>query len=196
VSTATRDRILDEAMRLFGQQGFKATTIVQIETAAGLTPGAGGIYHHFSNKETLLAVGVERHLLRLAALRDIRAVFADLGDARAELTVAARYALAELDQEAELLRLLTAEARNRPELLQHATEQLITATIEGFAGWLAERSAQPIPRERAVALASITLGGLIANRLLQTILGVAATVDDEQLVAAWTDVVLPILGSD
>src|SRR5262245_48393148 len=117
MSTATRDRILDEAMRLFGQQGFKATTIVQIETAAGLTPGAGGIYHHFANKEALLAVGVERHLLRLAALRDIRSVFADLGDARAELTVAARYALAELDQEAELLHVLTAEARNRPELL-------------------------------------------------------------------------------
>jgi AcrR family transcriptional regulator len=196
MSTATRDRILDEAMRLFGQQGFKATTIVQIETAAGLTPGAGGIYHHFANKEALLAVGVERHLLRLAALRDIRAVFTDLGDARAELTVAARYALAELDQEAELLRLLTAEARNRPELLEHATEQLITATIEGFAGWLAERAAQPLPRERAVALASITLGGLIANRLLQTIFGVAAAVDDEELVAAWTDLVLPILGGD
>jgi len=196
VSTATRDRILDEAMRLFGQQGFKATTIVQIETAAGLTPGAGGMYHHFASKEALLAAGVERHLLRLAALRDIRGVFADLGDARAELTVVARYALAELDQEAELLRLLTAEARNRPELLQHATEQLITATIEGFAGWLVARAAQPLEHERAVALASITLGGLITNRLLQTIFGVASAVDDEHLVAAWTDVVLPILGGD
>jgi hypothetical protein len=123
-------------------------------------------------------------------------VFADLGDARAELTVVARYALAELDQEAELLRILTTEARNRTELLQHATEQLITATIEGFAGWLAERAAQPLDHERAVALASITLGGLIANRVLQTIFGIAPAVDDEHLVAAWTDVVLPLLGSD
>jgi len=44
MSSTTRDRIIDEAMRLFSQHGYAATSIVKIEAAAGLTPGAGGIY--------------------------------------------------------------------------------------------------------------------------------------------------------
>lgn len=59
--------------------------------------------------------------------------------------------LAELDNEAELLRILASEARNRPQLLTDAVEQLIGATLEGFAGWLTEQSAPPLPRDRAGA---------------------------------------------
>ena len=51
-STSTKERIIDEAMRLFGEQGYKGTSVIQIEKAAGLTPGAGGIYHHFSSKKS------------------------------------------------------------------------------------------------------------------------------------------------
>jgi AcrR family transcriptional regulator len=68
---STRERILDVAMELFGQQGFKATSVVQIEQAAGLASGSGGIYNHFRTKQALLEAGIERHLGRLDALRDI-----------------------------------------------------------------------------------------------------------------------------
>src|SRR6266700_675555 len=117
---ATRDRIIDEAMRLFSAQGYKATTIAQIESAVGLTPGAGGLYHHFDSKESVLAAGIERQLARLDALRDIRRVLTPLDDLKAELTLTARYVLTELDSESELLRLLASEARNRPQLLTTA----------------------------------------------------------------------------
>ncbi len=192
-STLTRDRILDEAMHLFSQQGFKATTIVQIETAAGLTPGAGGIYHHFANKEALLTAGIERHLRRLDALRDIRHLFTDLGDLRAELTITARYILAELDSETELLRILLTEARNRPELLKAATERLIGATLKGFAGWLIARSDHELSTAQAQALASLSLGGLISTRLLKGALALADTVDDALLVQTWVDLLAPAL---
>src|SRR5437588_12879907 len=52
----TRDRLLDEAMRLFGERGYDATSVAEIERAAGLTPGAGGLFHHFSSKEDVLRV--------------------------------------------------------------------------------------------------------------------------------------------
>ena len=192
-TTLTRDRILDEAMRLFSEQGFKATTIVQIEAAAGLTPGAGGIYHHFANKEALLSAGVERHLQRLDALRDIRHLFTDLGDLRTELLITARYILAELDREAELLRILTTETRSRPQLLKSATDRLVGATLDGFASWLAARSERELSSEQAQALASITLGGLISTRLLQGFLALGSTIDDELLVDTWVALLTPAL---
>lgn len=194
-TTLTRDRILDEAMRLFSEQGFKATTIVQIEAAAGLTPGAGGIYHHFASKEALLTAGIERHLQRLDALRDIRHVFADLGDLRVELTITARYILAELDREAELLRILTTEARNRPRLLEEATERLVGSTLHGFADWLIARSERTLSTEHAQALASLSLGGLISTRLLTGGLALTNTVDDELLISTWVDLLAPALRS-
>src|SRR5271167_4692722 len=108
MSTTTRERIIDEAMHLFSQHGYAATSVAKIESAAGLTPGAGGVYHHFDSKEAVLAAGIERQLARLTALRDIRRVLGELGDLRAELTLTARYILAELDSESELLRILAA----------------------------------------------------------------------------------------
>lgn len=172
-------------MRLFGNQGFKTTTIVQIEKAAGLTPGAGGVYHHFPSKEAVLAAGIERQLARLDALRDIRRVLTPLGDLTAELIVTARYVLAELDNEAELLRILASEGRNRPQLLTHAVERLVGATFEGFAGWVVEQGKPRLPQERAAAIATIGLGALFSARLLENILGVPAQVDDNALIQTW-----------
>ncbi|WP_283135824.1 TetR/AcrR family transcriptional regulator [Rhizohabitans arisaemae] len=47
----TRARIRDAAMGLFTEQGFKATTIRGIATAAGVSPGL--VQHHFGTKEEL-----------------------------------------------------------------------------------------------------------------------------------------------
>ena len=181
---STRERILDAAMELFGQQGFKATSIVQIEKAAGLAEGSGGIYHHFRTKQALLEAGIERHLARLTALRDIQRILTDLGDLAAELTVLGRYALAELDSEADLLRIVLAEARTRPELLEAAIDQLVRATYSGFAGWLRQRAG--LTAERADALAAVGLGALFSSRLLRLLLGRDPIgVPDEVFIDAW-----------
>ena len=140
----TRERILDEAMRLFSEHGYAATSIAKIEAASGLTPGAGGLYHHFDSKEAVLAAGIERQLARLAALREIRQVLGSLDDLRAELTLTARYILAELDSESELLRILASDVRNRPQLLTTAVEQLVSSMFTGFAAWIGERAERPI----------------------------------------------------
>lgn len=49
----TRDRILKQSGRLFNTQGYKATSLSDIEDASGLTKGA--IYKHFKSKEKLEA---------------------------------------------------------------------------------------------------------------------------------------------
>src|SRR5579875_2600116 len=48
----TRQRLLEEAQRLFRERGYAATSLEQIAEAAEVTKGA--IYGHFSSKEDLL----------------------------------------------------------------------------------------------------------------------------------------------
>lgn len=195
MSSTTRERIVDEAMRLFSEQGYAATSITKIEAAAGLTPGAGGIYHHFASKEAVLAAGIERQLARLGALREIRNVLGSLGDLKAELTLTARYVLAELDSESELLRILASDVRSRPQLLSAAVEELVSSTFTGFATWIGERSERRMAPEEASAIASFGLGSLFSSRLLRDVLGIPAQVEDETLVDAWVELMLLALGA-
>lgn len=180
-------------MRLFGENGYRGTSVAQIEEAAGLTPGAGGLYHHFRSKEAVLSAGIERHLARLDALRDIRRVLTDLGDLRAELTLTARYILAELDSEEELLRIMASEARSLPGIVEVAIEQLVSSTYAGFAAWLHDRAA--LPEERATAVAAVGLGSLLSSRVLRSVLRVTSVgVDDDTFVTTWVEMMHAMLG--
>lgn len=193
MSSTTPERIVDEAMRLFSQHGYAATSIAKIEAAAGLTPGAGGIYHHFPSKEAVLAAGIERQLSRLSALREIRQVLGSLGDLKAELTLTARYVLAELDSESELLRILASDARNRPRLLTTAVDQLVRSTFDGFTTWISERAERTITDDEATAIASFGLGSLLCTRLLRDVLGIPAQVDEETFVDTWVGLMVVAL---
>jgi AcrR family transcriptional regulator len=193
MSSTTRERIIEEAMSLFSQHGYTATSIAKIEAAAGLTPGAGGLYHHFDSKEAVLAAGIERQLARLDALREIRHVLTPLGDLKSELTLIARYILTELDSESDLLRILASEARSRPQLLSTAVEKLVSSTFEGFATWIGERSEPPLSTAEATAIASVGLGSLLCTRLLRDVLGIPAQVDDETLLDTWVRLMLTAL---
>jgi AcrR family transcriptional regulator len=53
VDTATRERILLEASRLFRHHGYAATTLREVADAAGIK--AGSIYYHFEGKEEIAA---------------------------------------------------------------------------------------------------------------------------------------------
>jgi AcrR family transcriptional regulator len=195
MSSTTSERIVDEAMRLFSENGYSGTSIAKIEAAAGLTPGAGGIYHHFPSKEAVLAAGIERQLARLSALREIRNVLGSLGDLKAELTLTARYVLTELDSESELLRILASDARNRPQLLTNAVEELVSSTFTGFAAWIDERSERAIGTEEAKAIAAFGLGSLLSSRLLRDVLGIPAQVDDATLVDTWVTTMVSALAA-
>src|SRR5207302_11363664 len=120
-------------MRLFGERGFGATSVAEIERSAGLTPGAGGLFHHFRTKEEVLVAGINRHLARLEAVRQIRGAIPPLGNLRAELTLVARYVFLELEEEQELLRVLISEGRHRPHLLTGTVDQVVRGTFNEFA---------------------------------------------------------------
>lgn len=52
VDTATRERILLEAARLFRHHGYAATTLREVADASGIK--AGSIYYHFESKDQIL----------------------------------------------------------------------------------------------------------------------------------------------
>src|SRR3954451_22438066 len=91
----TRERILAAARRLFAEQGYKGTSVGQIEAAAGLSPRSGGLYKHFASKEALLRAVMEREAAAVDEL-DAQLAMLDLGDVRAELVLMGRWGLAEL----------------------------------------------------------------------------------------------------
>jgi AcrR family transcriptional regulator len=180
----TRERILDEAMRLFGERGYDATSVAEIERSVGLTPGAGGLFHHFRTKEEVLVAGIDRHLRRLEAVRQIRGVIPPLGDIRAELTLVARYVFLELAEEQELLRVLISEARQRPHLLHGAVERVVRGTFEEFADLLARSGGSEV-------LAALALGSLVAFASAELLLGQAPVdADHEDVIATWVEMVV------
>src|SRR3954469_24220828 len=89
-SHPTRELLIDVALGLFASDGYRGTTIRKIEEAAGLTPGAGGLYRHFPSKEVLLLAAVDRYRRDVAAYLARAPEVMSLGDVRAELLVAAK----------------------------------------------------------------------------------------------------------
>jgi hypothetical protein len=122
-------------------------------------------------------------------------VLTNLGDLRAELTVVARFSLAEVDSEAELFQILASEGRRRPDLLSNAAEQLVSSTYVGFADWL-RQTVKPrrLAPDRARTIALLAMGSLLSGRILRHVMGVETDVDDEALIALWADMVMATIG--
>ena len=51
MSTDKRDKILQAALELFAEQGFRGTSTAQIAKHAGVATGT--LFHHFESKEAL-----------------------------------------------------------------------------------------------------------------------------------------------
>jgi AcrR family transcriptional regulator len=182
----TRDRLVIEAMRLFGEQGYQATSITQIEAAAGLAPGSGALYHHFKSKEALLEAGIDRQLDRRRAMHDIRTLFAGLGDLRIELTMLGRYVLTVLDEETQLLQIAARTPPDRSPRLNNAYAALIEGLYAEVADWI-KGWAPKINDQDANTIAAIGVDALLGKRSTRTVFRVPATdTQDERYIAEWT----------
>jgi AcrR family transcriptional regulator len=185
-SAPTRDRLVTEAMRLFGEQGYQATSITQIEAAAGLAPGSGALYHHFKSKEALLEAGIDRQLDRRRAMHDIRTLFAGLGDLRIELTMLGRYVLTVLDEETQLLQIAARTPPEQSSRLNDAYAALIDGLHAEVADWI-KGWVPKVSNEDAKAIAAVGVDALLGKRATNTVFRVPATdLQDKRYIAEWT----------
>ena len=185
-SVSTRERLVTEAMRLFSAKGFEATSVSQIEAAAGLAAGSGALYRHFKSKDALLDAGIDRQLDRRHAMRDIRALFAGLGDLHAELTVLGRYLLSVIDDEIQLLQIAARTPAGHSARLDTAYAALIDGLNAELADWITTWAPALAKDDRAV-LAALAVNGILATRFTTSLFHQSDTrVPDDRYLTEWT----------
>jgi AcrR family transcriptional regulator len=184
--TSTRERLVTEAMRLFSEQGYRATSVAQIEAAAGLAAGSGALYHHFKSKELLLEAGIDRQLDRRRAMHDIRSLFAGLGELRTELTMLGRYLLTVIDEESQLLQIAARTPTNRSSRLDDAYAALIDGLYTELADWI-EGWAPQLGDAECRIIAVVGVNALLGKRATAMLFHAEAiSVADNEYLDEWT----------
>ena len=173
-------------MRLFSEQGYRATSITQIEKAAGLVPGCGALYNHFKTKEALLTAGIDRQLDRRRAMHDISALFAGQGDLSTELTLLCRYLMNVLDRESEFLQVAARAPSEQSTRLNGAYAALVDGLYGELTDWI-KGCAPDIDDAEARRIAVVGINALLGKRAARIVFH-SPQVDtpDEQYVADWT----------
>lgn len=187
----TRERILDNALRLFADRGYEATSIGEIEIAAGLAPRSGALYKHFASKRALIDAALAERFGELDSI-DQRIELMPLGDLEAELTLLGRLALDELERERDLCRLVMKEGERFPELADAFHTGIVERGHRIAATWVESRAAAlelkfPDPE----ATAQVMTDALVGYALQHHIFGERATrIESERVIGAWTRIVL------
>jgi len=182
-------RVLDAAMREFANRGVATTTVADIERAAGLTPGAGGIYRHFTSKIELLETGVREALANLEALE--QHFYGEELALRDFLTLYVRGGLTALRNHRSLIRLFYRDLSAFPELFEEAKQRLVWVGTADLATRLRlevkERRAGRRSNIDFDAVAAIFAGAVVDVVVIEALLDTPAPVDDDRFVSAWVD---------
>ncbi|MFI6325730.1 TetR/AcrR family transcriptional regulator [Nonomuraea sp. NPDC050556] len=201
MNRSTRERIIDEALRLFAERGYSATSVAEIEAASGLSPGAGGLYRHFKSKYEVLAAAIHEHAARTRT--QVAESLAELGsmessaDLEVRLSRLCRAGLAKVREESELTRVFFRDLSQFPELVAVVREGLLQPMFDAITTWF---TAQPEYRDTKIDWAGIgaVLGGAVVHyRLFQETVGESpGHAEKDQFVAAWVRLALGLLPSD
>jgi AcrR family transcriptional regulator len=174
VKSDPKARILDAALTCFASKGFLATTVADIESAAGLKPGGGGTYRHFESKRAILDAVID------AAVGQDDETLAPLG---VSLRGAARHTLNGLDRQRELLELVRRGLDQFPELQAKVLDRL----VKGPYRIVADRITELAPEVDGEAIAALLLGALINYHAMESTPAAAELqmVSRDRIIDAW-----------
>ena len=154
----TRERIVERARQLFTRRGFAGVSIDEIMAEAGLT--RGGFYSHFNAKEELYADSITQILSSQAVQR--WSEYKAAGPVLAREFIAAYLSQAPFD--CPLMALASDVARGG-EPVKRAYRQV----FEHIVGTLEKGVAGPESRGRALALATLCIGGMVIARAVDNV---------------------------
>lgn len=202
----TRQRLIEEAVRLFSTKGYAATSVADIQVACGLTAGSGALYKHFPSKRALLEEAVHRHLEEVAERS--RAALAPHPDGepagpadghedgRAALLRMARTVWDVIENDRDLIRIMLREFDGFPELFEGMWQGVLASVYRQGAAWVAERRGTG-GRDVAdpEATAAVLVASLTYYPLLRVLIGHSpGDVEQERFLAAWVDNAAATLG--
>jgi AcrR family transcriptional regulator len=174
-----RRRILAAAVGCFAAKGYAATTIADIERAAGLSVGAGGTYRHFESKRAILEAVVD------AALDVPDEEIAPPGD---DIEAIAHDMLDYM--RADMLRIYFRDLDEFPDQRRRINQR----TIDTSYRVVAHRIAEANPTIDADAAAAVLLGSLINFRINEALIGPDANgVDRDRFINTWGAIYRSIL---
>ncbi|WP_030922569.1 TetR/AcrR family transcriptional regulator [Streptosporangium amethystogenes] len=198
MTRSTRERIIDEALRLFAERGYSATSVAEIEAASGLSPGAGGLYRHFKSKYEVLAAAVNEHAARTRA--QIAETLADLSAVDTSTEIEERLAhlcragLAKVREERDLTRVFFRDLSQFPELVATVREGLLQPMFDAITTWFRAQPEYAGADADWPAIGAVLGGAVVHYRLFEETVGEPpARAERDRFVAAWVCLALGLL---
>jgi len=157
---ATREKILESARRLFNIKGFAEVSIGEVMDGAGLTHG--GFYRHFTDKAELYAEAVRWFMCDEAPKPWQRRRRDAAGKPRAERMVDAYFSRDHFNDNETCCPMIGMAASVPPgaDGVQAAYQDVLEQLLEIVEADLGGNDA----RERALAVAALCVGGMVAAR--------------------------------
>ncbi|MFD4431521.1 TetR/AcrR family transcriptional regulator [Nocardia sp. NPDC058497] len=201
MAPTTRDRIMTEALRLFGERGFAKTSVAQIEQAAGLSGGSGALYRHFKSKDELLVQAVASRLedrgawdqflspeFSLAAALDLFTA----GGSTVDMIIAlCRIGLDRLDHDRDVTRILLRDNSIPAGLLEVFRQQEYAVVLPAVTRGLSELAGDRVRDQDWDATAAVLVGALAHFWIMGDIFdgGHPANVDEDRYLRATAEMI-------
>lgn len=138
-----RDRIIDAAVDVFADKGFRAARVSDIARMAGVADGT--IYLYFKNKEDLLLVIFEEKMALL--LEMLQATLAESLDPIDQIRAYARHHFRAIEQHPALAQVLQVELRQSHRFLREYRPEMLWRYLDVFGELV--RAGQAAGRIRA-----------------------------------------------
>jgi AcrR family transcriptional regulator len=184
MASGTRERIMDAALRLFGERGVAATPVTALEAAAGLSAGSGSFYRHFKDRNELLAAVVDREIVRVKKVETAQVRHPDAHGTPAEAL--ARQLVLDLDFLRDLRPLIAILMweRGTDEIGLRVREIMMERGVEiGVADLLFRAPSAPVTADPAAA-ATVMMYAMVGYFLATDYFGTAASdVDPHRFTA-------------
>ncbi|WP_051116367.1 TetR/AcrR family transcriptional regulator [Amycolatopsis nigrescens] len=190
----TRQRIVDEATKLFGSNGYAATSIADIQQACGLTGGSGALYKHFPSKKALLDEIIRQHLSTIT--EGGRQAQELPEDPRAALPLIGRIVWDGMARDHDALRIVFRELDRFPELLEQMWDTVLGGIYVAATEWIragVDQGRMTVADPKATA--AVLFASLTYYRILGALVGhTPGDVPEEAYLAAWTEHAVVTLG--
>jgi AcrR family transcriptional regulator len=190
-----REQIIEVAVRLFSQKGFRGATTKEIAFAAGVNEAI--IFRHFATKNELYAAIIDRKAdsAEMKALRSALAGAMEQGNDRQVFETLAFHVLEFHESDDTAMRLLLYSALEGHELAEMITRNHILKTSQQMAEYVKKRMAEGVfrrmdPMAAARGFMGMVIGQVLNKKFFLCAGGQTLNITNRQAAEAFTDLFL------